>query len=340
MDPRRPVVPVLPESSAREILTAVGILAEGDPVPDHLTLFLEQADRALAGARDRLADGSMSAAQLHGFQRVLAETAARVMCHPIIADNRYLTRFALGVTLPQARHELQQFSVFALQFDVAQAKLVANAPTEEAYEERLKVLLNEKGIPYKEGFEGELTGRWAMETVHFTWLRQMADGLGLRFEDIGKIWIGLPGTRRFVQATFDTYAGLDQNMALGASFGIENWAANSLWKPWIAGMEKLNATLPKRVNLGYLRYHDREEEHHSQATLDELLENFLEPWFDASRFFAGAETILTEGVQAYYESQLSSMPDKDPTWPDRACGHRRIDPDALATLEPAAAATA
>ena len=89
-------------------------------------------------------------------------------------------------TFAQARHELQQFSVFAAQFDVAQAKLVANAPTPEAYEERLKVLLNEKGIPYEHGFEGELTGHWSMETVHFTWLRKMAAALELQVRRPGQ----------------------------------------------------------------------------------------------------------------------------------------------------------
>jgi hypothetical protein len=254
------------------------------------------------------------------------------MCHPIVASNRYLERFAKGVTFAQARHEVQQFSVFAAQFDVAQAKLVANAPTLEAYTERLNVLLNEKGIPYENGFEGELNGQWSMDTVHFTWMRKMGEDLGLRFEDLAKIWIAQPGTKAFVDATFNCYASTDQNTALGASFGIENWAANSLWKPWIAGMKKLNGTLPRPVNLGYLTYHDLEEEHHSQATLDELLENFHEPWFNAGKFLAGAEQILTEGVEAYYVSQLATLPEKDATWPDTAVHPRAFDPAKLPRL--------
>ena len=40
----------------------------------------------------------------------------------------------------------------------------------------------------------------------------------------------------------------------GASFAIENWAANALWTPWIAGMKKLNDTLDNKVDLGYLTY--------------------------------------------------------------------------------------
>lgn len=319
--------------SAHELFTAVGITRKDEPAPKHLELFLQQADRALDRVRDDVIHHTVSGDQATSFQQLLVDAGARVMCHPIVASNRYLERFAQGVTFAQARHELQQFSVFAAQFDVAQAKLVANAPTAESYRERLKVLLNEKGIPYENGFEGELTGRWSMETVHFTWLRKSAAGLDLRFEDLGKIWLAQPGTAAFVDATFRFYASTDPNEAIGASFGIENWAANNLWKPWIAGMKKLNAQLKKPASLGYLTYHDSEEEHHSQATIDELLENFFEPWFDAERFLSGAESILNEGVQPYYESQLATLPEKDGTWPESAASTRGFDPQELPRLE-------
>ena len=319
-------------ASALDAFAAVGILSDRQHTPRHLQLFAAQADRVLDEVRREVASGGMTVEAAVEFQQLLIDACARVMCHPIVAGNLYLDRFAQGVTSAQARHELQQFSVFAAQFDVAQAKLVANAPTQEAYRERLKVLLNEKGIPYQHGFEGELTGRWRMETVHFTWLQNMAAGLGLHFEELGKIWVGLPGTVAFVNATFECYAHTDQSIALGASFGIENWAANNLWKPWIAGMQKLNATLEKPVPLGYLTYHDSEEEHHSQATLDELLENFREPWFDGEKFLSGAERILTAGVEAYYVSQLNTLPEKDDTWPQRAVAPRPFDPASLPRL--------
>jgi hypothetical protein len=160
-------------------------------------------------------------------------------------------------------------------------------------------------------------------------MQTTAAGLGLKFEDLGKTWIALPGTRTFVEATFETYASTDQNTALGASFAIENWAANALWTPWIAGMRKLNETLAKPVDLGYLVYHEAQEAHHSQATIEELFETFQEPWFDAEQFLAGAETILTEGVQAYYESQLATLPERDDTWPAAACGKRQFDRTAV-----------
>lgn len=315
--------------AAPELFSAVGILDNEENVPAHLKLFAAQADLVLGEVHELIEKGEMTREQGAQFGQLLVDACARVMCHPIVASNRYLERFAQGVSFAQARHELQQFSVFAAQFDVAQAKLVANAPSLEAYLERLKVLLNEKGIPYAHGFEGELTGKWSRDTIHFTWLRSMAAGLDLQFEDLAKIWIGLPGTVDFVNATFNLYASTDQNTALGASFGIENWAANSLWKPWISGMTKLNATLAKPVNLGYITYHNLEEEHHSQATLDELLENFRQPWFDAPKFLAGAEQILSDGVQAYYVSQLESLPEKDDTWPDAAVSPRTFDPASL-----------
>lgn len=319
-------------ATSRDLLVAVGILSKSD-TPAYLQTFLEKADLVLNEVRQLVEQGQWDLERAGVFQQLLVDTAAQVMCHPIIAGNNYLKRFGEGVTFEQARHELQQFSVFALQFDVAQAKLVANAPTRDAYEERLRVLLNEKGIPYKNGFEGELTGKWSKATVHFTWLQNMAGNLNLKFEEIGKIWIGQPGTRAFVEATFKYYASTDQSVALGASFGIENWAAGYLWKPWIAGMKKLNETLEKPVNLGYLTYHDAEEEHHAQATVDELFENFKEPWFDSDKFLEGALAILNEGVQPYYESQLASMPDRDDTWPAEAVSPRSFDPASLPRLE-------
>lgn len=319
-------------TSAADLFAQVRVLADHEAIRPHLVVFVRQADQVLDKVRGMVDAGELTCGQGAEFQQLLVDACARVMCHPIVASNRYLERFAQGITVAQARHECQQFSVFALQFDVAQARLVANAPTEETYHERLNVLLNEKGIPYQQGFEGELSGHWRDETVHFTWMRNMAAGLGLGFEDVGKIWLGQPGTVAFTNATFENYGSADLNIASGAAFAIENWAAGNLWKPWIAGMRKLNATLPKPVNLGYLTYHDAEEEHHSQATLDELLENFAEPWFDAERFLTGAERMLTEGVQAYYVSQLATLPEKDDTWPESAVSPRTFDPAKLPRL--------
>ena len=322
------------ETTALSLFTIVGLLKDENNIPVHLQLFIEQSEAVLQKVRVMIAEGELSVERGPEFQQLLIDICAHVMCHPIVASNNYLDRFAEGITESQAQHECRQFSVFALQFDVAQAKLVANAPTEEAYTERLQVLLNEKGIPFADGFEGELTGHWTNGTVHFNWMLNMAKGLGMGFEDIGKIWIGQAGTKAFVDATYQLYGSIDPNIASGAAFAIENWAANNLWKPWIAGMEKLNIErektgTEKNVNLGYLKYHELEETHHSQATLDELLENFTEDWFNREVFLDGAKQMLTEGVQAYYDSQLENLPEKDNSWPSSATEPRSFNPEQL-----------
>lgn len=270
--------------------------------------FDDQAMRVSALLSRREASGEARPGAASDFRRLLEEIRRRVIGHPVIADNRYLKRFARGATLAQARHELRQFSVFAIHFDVAQARLIANAPTRETYLLRLKILLNEKGIPYARGFDGELTGRWSERTVHFTWLENMARGLGLGFREIGKMRLAHAGTRQFVDRVMELYASEDPSTALGAAFAIENWAANALWGPWITGMRRLNRRLAHPVNLGYLTYHRTEERHHSRSTLDELAASFPELGFDARRFLSGAGRILTEGVAVYYRWQAATSP--------------------------------
>jgi hypothetical protein len=284
---------------------------------DPFRLFKTQSDKAITKLKKWIKEGRMTNKDEREFNALLLKIRTQIIGHPIISNNIYLRRFAEGVTFSQARHEIQQFSIFAHRFDIAQGQLVVEAPTREAYWERLKILLNEKGCAYKNGFEGDLAGTWNPKHVHFGWLLNMAEGLGLEFKEVGKISLATAGTKAFVDATFKYYASPDPNIQAGASMAIENWAANFLWTPWLSGMRKLNATLPTKINLGYLSYHEKEEQHHSQATIDELLENFLTDWFDAGSFLHGATAILNEGVLPYYVSQLATLPEKEATdWPE------------------------
>src|SRR5262245_55594185 len=109
--------------TAVELFVAAGILRDQTKVPAHLRLFASQADRVLREVHALVERGEMISAAAADFTQLLADACAHVMCHPIVASNRYLERFSQGVIFAQARHEVQQFSVFAAQFDVAQAKL-------------------------------------------------------------------------------------------------------------------------------------------------------------------------------------------------------------------------
>ena len=92
---------------SRQLFAAAGIVPEHDEPPAHLSLFTEQADRVLHEVYELVASDEMTADSAARFAQLIVDAAARVMCHPIVASNRYLARFAEGVTFAQARHEVQ-----------------------------------------------------------------------------------------------------------------------------------------------------------------------------------------------------------------------------------------
>src|SRR5689334_488662 len=96
---------------AAGLLADAGILESPVDVPEHLRLFIDQADRVLAEVHELETGGEMDSDTCAAFRRLLAQACARVLCHPVVASNLYLRRFAQGVKFSQARHELQQFSV-------------------------------------------------------------------------------------------------------------------------------------------------------------------------------------------------------------------------------------
>lgn len=298
------------EMPAADLYAAAGVYDAQVGVPEHLKVFIEQSDDALAEVREQVATGKMSVKEANHFQALLTLVGERVLNHPIIADNQYLARFSDGVTKEQAKHELQQFSVFAFQFNVALAKLIANTDDKDEWRHYTKILANEMGAPYAHGFDGDLKGVYALEHNHHEWLEDDGKTLGLEFADIGSTKVAHEGTMSFVNAVDQYYTSPDRNVRGGAAFAIENWAANNLWIPWIDGVKKLNQELPKgeKVSMAYLTYHKTEESFHSKEMIDELLESFQTDGFDAEKFLASAETMLDEGPQAYYTEQAKTVP--------------------------------
>lgn len=296
-----------------------GVFDADKPIPDHLKLYVEQCDDVMAKVRDKVSSGEMSPQKAVAFQTFLIKIGNEVMNHPIIAKNAYLERFREGVTPAQARNELQQFSVFAFQFNVSLAKMIANADTQEEWQTYTTILANEMGAPFAQGFDGELKGTFNIQKHnHHSWLMENAKDLGLSFKDIGSLKVAHSGTKAFVNAIDRYYTSNDRNVRGGAAFAIENWAAAKFWPLWLEGVKTMNKSLPKedRAGLSYIKYHDVEERHHSKETIDELLDAYLDSGFEPETYLASAVTMLNEGVQAYYESQLANTPDKDETWPN------------------------
>src|SRR5688572_25938413 len=98
---------------AAVLLTDAGIVTTRDTgpvgegvadVPEHLRLFVDQADRVLGELHELEEAGEMNAQACDAFRKLLVEACVRVLCHPIVANNLYLRRFARGVTFAQARH--------------------------------------------------------------------------------------------------------------------------------------------------------------------------------------------------------------------------------------------
>src|SRR5207247_9719497 len=76
-------------------------------------------------------------------------------------------------------------------------------------------------------------GTFRFRAGHFEWLLRFGEALGLRFEDMGKRRHGTRATLVFCDELRRLYGSEDANVAAGAGFAIENWAAAGFW----AGLE-------------------------------------------------------------------------------------------------------
>jgi hypothetical protein len=304
-------------TDSKTLFGKAGVFKSDAANPEHLNLYIEQCDDVMETVKTKVSAGEITPKQAANFQSFLVQIGKEVMNHPIIAQNAYLERFRQGVTPAQARHELQQFSVFAFQFNVSLAKMIANADSQEEWATYTTILANEMGAPFAQGFDGELKGTFSLKHNHHMWLLDNAKDLGLSFKDIGALDVAHSGTKDFVGAIDRYYTSADRNVRGGAAFAIENWAAAKFWPLWLEGVNTMNKSLPAedRVGASYIKYHDAEERHHSKETIDELLEAFTTEGFEANTFLDSAVKMLNEGVQAYYESQLATIPEKNDSWP-------------------------
>ena len=226
--------------------------------------------------------------------------------HRVVHSNAYTAWFARG----EAEHAhvvqlTQQFSVFSHMFVEAQLRKVIHAPDLAAYHAGKEILLNELGVAFRpaDGASGttpdeaSTTGTiegatYRHASAHFEWLVRFAQPLGLTFSDLGKPRLATPATRRFCQALLDLYGSDDPNVAAGASFAIENWAAAGFWKQLIAGLQAFRQRSGLPLNLGFWVFHDRLEQQHADHTHDELAELMQSPGFDPQAFLDGANGLL------------------------------------------------
>lgn len=249
-----------------------------------------------------------------------------VMSHPVVTSNAYCQWFARGeASRDQVRDLVQQFSVFSNLFIVAQLLKTINAPSLEQARESCEILVNELGVVFNSGRTspkvGELSvdekdrqgdpalvstegtvdgGVYRFNARHFEWLVKVGEAVSLGFDDLGKRKFGREETIFFVDELARIYGSDDPNIAEGASFAVEHWAAAGFWKQLIGGLEAFQQRECPELRLAFFTWHDRVEDQHAAHTMDELKGAFGREGFDEEKFLAGAQEMLN-GVKTFWD---------------------------------------
>jgi hypothetical protein len=250
-----------------------------------------------------------------------------VMSHPVVTDNDYCIWFSKGdATRDQVRDLIQQFSVFSNLFIVAQLMKTINAPNMEQARESCEILVNELGVVFNSGrtsptdssarsdvdkdrqgdpelvsTEGTVDGgTYRFNARHFEWLVKVGEAVGLGFDDLGKRKFGREETVFFTDELARIYGNDDPDIAEGASFAVEHWAAAGFWKQLISGLDAFRDRECPELRLAFFTWHDRVEDQHAAHTMDELEGAFQRPGFDQQKFLDGAAEMLN-GVKAFWD---------------------------------------
>jgi pyrroloquinoline quinone (PQQ) biosynthesis protein C len=261
------------------------------------------------------------------WETFLDQVRETVMSHPVVTSNDYCNWFSRGeANREQVRDLIQQFSVFSNLFIIAQLIKTINAPSLEQARESCEILVNELGVVFNSGrtsptdtsarsdddkdregdpalvaTEGTVDGgTYRFNARHFEWLVKVGEAVGLGFDDLGKRKFGREETLFFTDELARIYGSEDPDIAEGASFAVEHWAAAGFWKQLINGLDAYKNRECPNLRLAFFTWHDRVEDQHAAHTMDELEGAFRRPGFDQQKFLEGAAEML-DGVQTFWE---------------------------------------
>jgi hypothetical protein len=263
--------------------------------------------------------GELAPRQVDAFKDFLEEVERDLLHHRVITSNAYTHWFQRGeATDAELRHFVRQFSVFSNQFLVAALQRVINAPSLQQARAAKEILMNELGVIYHRADQGERPkapvddegkdregdpelvstegtvdgGTFRFRAAHFEWLLAVGQGLGLGFDDMGKRRHGRPYTLQFCDELQRLYGNPDGQVASGASFAVENWAAAGFWQELEDGLMHIKQTRLPQLRLAFFTWHNRVEAQHAGHVMEELEETFFDPGFDHDGFFGGAREVL------------------------------------------------
>lgn len=287
------------------------------------------ANRLAVSSRieERLRQGDLTPAQVTDFRDFLADVDRDLLRHRIITDNAYTRWFQKGkVTDAELVHFIKQFSVFSNQFLVAALLKVINAPSLQQARASKEILMNELGVIYhkhgqpvgngngrsdddkdREGdpelvsTEGTVDGGICrFRAAHFEWLCGVGEALNLGFEDLGKRRHGRPSTLHFCDELQRLYGSEDGQIAEGASFAVENWAAAGFWQELEDGLMRIKKERHPKLRLAFFTWHNRVEGQHACHTMEELEEVYFSPEFNRDKFFQGGREVL-EAIAVFWD---------------------------------------
>ncbi len=271
--------------------------------------------------RDRAARGEIDPVAAAAFGNFVERCNRELMTHPVITDNRFCRWFATGrADREVVTHFVVQFSVFSNLFLIAQLLKTINAGSLEGMRASKEILANEIGVIFNKPGSGESSvtdperdgdpavvstegsvdgGTFRFRAAHFEWLLNMGEVLGLGFNDMGKRRHGSPATLFFCDQLAAIYGNEDPNLAEGASFAVENWAAAGFWKQLVAGLDAFRKREDLDLPLAFFTWHDKIEDQHAGHVMDELEELYFAPGFDEEKFMRGGKLML-DGVEAFW----------------------------------------
>lgn len=266
-----------------------------------------------ARIEERLHNGELSATQVDDFESFLHDVDRSFLHHRIVTDNAYTRWFSEGIASDdELRHFVTQFSVFSNQFLIAALQRVINAPTLTEARAAKEILMNELGVIYRrdgasttqvppapadtdrEGdpelvsTEGTVDGGlFRFRAAHFEWLLAVGECLGLTFNDLGKRRLASPSTLQFCDELIRLFGNEDGQIAEGASFAVENWAAAGFWQELEDGLLTIKQKRHPRLRIAFFTWHNRVEAQHATHTMEELEGIYFRPDFDRAKFFEG-----------------------------------------------------
>jgi hypothetical protein len=276
---------------------------------------------------ERLQRGELTQEQVDDFRDFLGEVDREFRHHRIITNNEYTRWFQQGAaTDDELRHFIKQFSVFSNQFLVAALLRVINAPSLQQARASKEILMNELGVIYRKqgqpiggrngmseddkdregdpelvSTEGTVDGGICrFKAAHFEWLLAVGAGLGVGFDDMGKRQHGRPTTLHFCDELQRLYGSADGQIATGASFAVENWAAAGFWQELEDGLMKIQKARHPQLRLAFFTWHNRVEAQHASHTMEELEEVYFDADFDREKFIQGGKEIL-EAVAVFWD---------------------------------------